>query len=167
MDFTEIYKALGATAGICSAVFLVWDRFLRDRPLVGWCLDDGELAFRVTNAANEDVYISSITIEPVELTWTWSSEIRDMGNALSRQRGSGVQKQYGAEAPPEFVLRPKAEKVLRILHKGDDLLRSTVTVTCHWSFMRSRWQPTLPVRLVSKDDQLTRLKNAKIVVTSP
>jgi hypothetical protein len=164
MDFGELYKAAGATAGIGSFAFLVWDRLVKNRQLVSWSRDAAHLAIRLENFASESILIESITIEPSSISWTLSPDAKDIGNALARQTGSAFREEYGPASHPAIILGKGDVKLLSLVGAVEDLTLD-LTATVRWSLLRSSWHPTMPVRLKASKHRRSMIQGAKQINT--
>ena len=95
------------------------------------------LSVIVHNMAKEPIFIKSLKCEPASLFVGRSHEIGDI-----------VEAQLGV--PLNTAIAPQSNHSFSLLTKKewDELAPDRkVVITLHWSFVRSRWLPQLPIRI--------------------
>src|SRR5882672_9792866 len=89
-SWVEGFKLVGSAAGIISGAFLIYDRFVRDRPQVYLAKHGShavDLVFR--NTANETLIVDETGVAPNVLGLPHGHEIKDTVAAIYR-RGEDV-----------------------------------------------------------------------------
>jgi hypothetical protein len=90
-------KTIGALVGLAAGVFLLIDRFLKDRPIVyirPRANDKHTLELVIRNVAKEPIFISSVVCSPAAMRVSFSE---DVGEILEASAGET----FTAIIPPE------------------------------------------------------------------
>jgi hypothetical protein len=85
----EGFKFAGSVAGILSGAFLIYDRFVRDRPQAYLAKDGRDIDVVLKNAANETLIVDEIGVAPNVLGLAPGHEIKDIVPVIVR-RGEDV-----------------------------------------------------------------------------
>jgi hypothetical protein len=109
--FVETVKLVGAISGMATALFIVYDRLFRDRPIFALHAKhyvasgrENDVYLRIKNVTDEDIVIDEISITPPHFTLAVDTEFDSMVRAIS------------AEFNP-VVVGPLGERLVRVCRK--------------------------------------------------
>jgi hypothetical protein len=112
MDVVEGFKLVGSLAGLVSGGFLIYDRFVRDRPLAYLAKADAhQIDVVLKNAANETLIVDEIGVAPNVLGLAGGHEIRDIVPTIIR-RGEDTSE---SKRPCFFPVEPFGELKLGVV----------------------------------------------------
>src|SRR5262249_51928043 len=134
VDGLEVLKTVGAFVGLLTGIFVVIDRFLRDRPLVdmrphGSGGRGHPLQLVVKNVSKQSILIKGIDCKPDALR---VSETEDLGAILSASAGQ----------QPRRVIPPGERHVFYLITRGEwENLgdKEGVSIVARWSFTSTTW----------------------------
>src|SRR5215475_3778888 len=112
--WVEGFKLVGAAAGIISGAFLVYDRFVRDRPqayLARGSLHRHQVDLVLKNAANKTLIVDETGVAPNVLAFPHGHEIRDTVAAIYR----GGEDVPESRLPCFFPVEPLGELKLGVV----------------------------------------------------
>jgi hypothetical protein len=140
-DALEFFKTVGALVGLVTGIFVVIDRFLRDRPIVdmrphGSGGGRHPVQLVVTNVSKQSILIRRIDCKPV---WLAASASEELGAIVRAAAGTQVR----------LVILPGETHTNYLITRGEweDLKdeEAAVSVVVRWSFTSSTWLPQVPV----------------------
>ena len=130
-SWVEGFKLVGSAAGIISGAFLVYDRFVRDRPQAYLAKAGHDVDVALKNAANETLIADDIGVAPNVLGLMHGHEIEEAADAIVR-RGEDVPE---SRQPCFFPVEPLGDLKLGVVRfdafkqlKSDD----RITVRLKW-----------------------------------
>jgi hypothetical protein len=62
----DIVLKVGSLAGLAATGFLIYDRWIRDRPICYLCLRDGQVGLRIQSSVNETIIVNRIEMRPAD-----------------------------------------------------------------------------------------------------
>lgn len=150
----EVLQSLGAFVAFVTGVFVLYDRFVRDHPIIDVrpCGEDHSLELIIRNVARQGLQIKSIECSTPTMGVSFSESVRDTIEAL-------VGRSFSVFIPPEN------EKVFQLISRdGWKKLSPTdsIRIVARWSFTRSTWLPMPPLRYSATAGDLTNLKKARL-----
>jgi hypothetical protein len=146
----ELIKTAGSLSGLASGVFLIWDRFMRDRPHASFHVErflgrgEPQLHLRVKNGPQTAIWIRSFTATPPSFGIAESDSVEGTVEAV-------------AGTPFAIILAPEEARLFPVIALNN--LRADGTdakpvaredkrvcrIKVSWRSMRRPNQPQLPV----------------------
>ncbi len=112
MDIVEGFKIVGSVAGLISGAFLLYDRFVRGRPIAYLAKADAHgVDVALKNAADETLIVDEIRVAPNVLGLAGGHEIRDIVPAIARRDNDALE----SKRPCFFPIEPFGELRLAIV----------------------------------------------------
>jgi hypothetical protein len=155
MDILEAVKTVGSIVALITGVFIVIDRFYKDRPYVYLWPETPELTVGtpllkivVRNVSKEAIFIKSFRCSPPAMYVSHGPTIRHMIAAAMRQ-------------PINAVIGPESEQKFEwfTTPEWDKLAPTDKTVIAmRWAFTRSGWIPQFPVHVRNRVEFLNKLR---------
>jgi hypothetical protein len=147
----EVIKILGSIVGLLTGGFIVYDRFLRFRPVI-WLrpMTFRRIELHVRNLADEDLLVEEIGVRPPSVTVAVGSEVGDTVRAAAGQ-------------PFSIIIPAKADMGFPIVTRPEfDTLpdETRLSFKLRWSLASSRWIWQKPVVLRVSRGQFRRLNDA-------
>jgi hypothetical protein len=153
MTKTEIFawvRDVGALVGLATGLFVLAERFFRDRPLVFLRVVKGKLALRIHNVAEQDILVGPIEVSPA-LGVALSDDLIDVLTAAARE-------------PFVLIVKAKSERQVDVIFhkdwssaKPDELMLFKIP----WKFTGNRWVWQWPVTVRKRVDELQLLLAAR------
>jgi hypothetical protein len=152
VNWIETIKFVGGVSGIASALFLVYDRLIRGRPLVYLCPQEFRVHVRINNAVSETIIVDDIEIEPPVLEIVWGTDTRSDVEAAAALIGM-----FKREEKRTFVIIPTEERSLPLIFKLGDLEdNAPIKIKLYWRNTRRSlpYRRTISVRTCPRDLRL-------------
>jgi hypothetical protein len=159
--FLEFIKLVGGIAGLGTALFTIYDRLYRDRPIFALHVNrpadsvvsrENDVYIRIKNPTDEDIIIDNISIVPGHLTLATGNDTHAIVRAMVSEFNL-------------IVVRPYLERLLVLivrLHEGNPAETENVTITATWRGTRRPWPWKRHVRIRTTVAQIRKLKSATI-----
>ena len=154
--FIETIKFIGSCLGIATALFIVFDRLYRDRPIFSLRVVSrqrgAENKLRIKNTTDEDLVIDGISFDPKYFTLAVDDGIRSSIVSSIRRRG---------EFDP-IVVGPRGERLLRLIFTENHQqgASDSVAVVATWNNTRRPWPWKRHVRIRTSLTSINLLKSA-------
>jgi hypothetical protein len=162
----EAFKLAGAIVAFVTALFTVWDRWVRDRPLAWPTMKTfGANAFksiRIKNPGHGDVFVLDVRAYPAGIYGVAKNDSSDAILQATVPRIYGVPDlhvllQRDAEHDlPIFYLPKKVDS------EGEDLPSRRVCFLIFWRKTSSSWLPQFPVWIMTSTSFLDRMAAAAV-----
>jgi hypothetical protein len=160
----QMIKTIGSFAGLVSAIFLVWDRWLRGRPLAWPTIKTFQGApfkfIRIKNLGYHDVFVLKVRAWPAGIYGVAKTDATD---AILQ---ATVPKIFGV-ADLHVLLRRDAEHDLPIYYLSknntdleENLPSRRVCFLIFWRKTSSSWLPQLPVWIMTSTRDLVGMAAA-------
>jgi hypothetical protein len=137
----EYLKIIGGLGGIISIVVLIYDRFVRSKPLAYLIPHEFRVHLRLVNTTNETIIIDSIEVKPRVLEPVWGSDTRSEVEAAA----AALYPSDDEEQARTLVIRPSAERSLPLQFRTLDK-EGRIKIRFRWRNTRT---PFLLARHVS------------------
>jgi len=153
----ELIKLIGGILGIVTAVFIVWDRVLRGRPIFALQAEprvpgDNYLFLRIKNVLDEDIVIENWRVTPSEL----------VGLSTDVSVRAIVQARLGPI--PLAIVPPLGELRLNLIETGLATAKKEeqITISAAWNTTRHLWPFQRHVKIKTTVARLLDLKGAHL-----
>jgi hypothetical protein len=142
----EQLQTLGAILAVVTSIFIVVDRFLKERPIASFRIQAGHPAIRIKNVAAVDVLIHQIRAEPKGLLRiSRSTSIYDLLSTVIK--GDTV-----------AMLKPGEERTFILMGDGQSKLQDAPSQALRlrivWRRCNRTWLPQIPVTASSSTDDI-------------
>ena len=132
-DPVEAVKFFGGLAGLLSGGFLIYDRLVRDRPIVALHRQtigvNGYTYLRIINPIDDDLVIKSIECLPARI----------ISVAVNHKTRSIMEATFPDYSLGPLIVAPKAETQLPIIKLTKELPTSGVRIAVKWRRTRHTW----------------------------
>jgi hypothetical protein len=146
----EGIKTVGSLVGLLTGMFVVFDRFVRNQPIVDVrpVHNAPQLELVITNVSNRSIVIRGIECQP---------------DALAAAYGDNIDATVRAAAglPARALMAPQEKKVFIVITRPtwDGLPTDMpVSIVVRWSFTGSTWLPQIPIRWRSSVEAVNELR---------
>jgi hypothetical protein len=160
VTLVEAIKLFGGIAGLLTAAFMVWDRFLRGRPLAEVTAEkrfsNPEEYIRIKNPGPGDVLIREVRVHQK------APPIYEIAKDHSAR--AIISSLYGTDV--SVLLRPGEERLLPIIERPRDIDRPIdmssrrVWFFIYWRKTSLTWLPQPPVFVMTSSDYIKRIAAA-------
>ena len=157
IDALEAVKLFGGIAGLLSAAFLIFDRLVRDRPILVLHRQsigvNGYAYLRIINRVDDDLIIQSVTCRPPHISIATDHGVRAIAEAV-------IQSPLGP-----LIISPKSEAHLPIvkMSQTETSSQAQVRITIRWRRSHHAWPCDRATTLKTDIKFITTLEEAKPV----